>query len=157
MIGTRVTGATRTASAHDRQRPFGTHLLAAGWAYGKSCPWRHSKPQYMQGRISLICDDDSPTNKSRPFGRRRQRNRTEGAKATCEGCGYLEGRQVAPHRDWPALSFRIVRGQVHEHADAPHALDVRHGDFLPCRVVSEPPGRQATTPGLPHPQPAAEH
>src|SRR5262245_58188791 len=122
MIGTRVTGATRTASAHDRQRPFGTHLLAAGWAYGKSCPWRHSKPQYMQGRISLICDDDSPTNKSRPFGRRRQRNRTEGAKATFEGCGYLEGRQVAPHRDWPALSFRIVRCQVHEHADAPHAL-----------------------------------
>src|SRR5260221_6908938 len=30
----------------------------------------------------------------------RQRDRTEGAKAACEGCGYLEGGQVARDRDW---------------------------------------------------------
>ena len=30
----------------------------------------------------------------------RQRNRTEGAEAACEGRGYLEGGQVARHWDW---------------------------------------------------------
>ena len=30
----------------------------------------------------------------------RQRDRTEGAKAAREGCGYFEGGQVAQHRDW---------------------------------------------------------
>src|SRR5215475_7043496 len=78
IIGTRVTGATRTAPAHDRQRPFGTHLLAAGWAYGESCPWRHSKTQYMQGRISVICG--SPTNKSKPQARPRPGREAGAAK-----------------------------------------------------------------------------
>src|SRR5262249_6430648 len=36
----------------------------------------------------------------------RQRDRTEGAKAACERCGYLEGCQVA--RDWGRS--RIGRG-----------------------------------------------
>src|SRR5262249_22626540 len=30
----------------------------------------------------------------------RQRDRTEGAKAACEGCGYPEGGQVARDRNW---------------------------------------------------------
>src|SRR6266446_1418260 len=30
----------------------------------------------------------------------RQRDRTQGAKAACEGLGYLEGCQVARHRNW---------------------------------------------------------
>src|SRR5262245_5294971 len=44
-----------------------------------------------------------------------------------------------------------------EERDELTPLDAGHGDFLPGRVASAPPGRQATTPGLPHPQPAAEH
>src|SRR5262245_18405487 len=30
----------------------------------------------------------------------RPRDRTEGAKAACEGCGHLEGGEVARDRDW---------------------------------------------------------
>ena len=30
----------------------------------------------------------------------RQRDRAEGAKAACERCGYLEGRQIARDRNW---------------------------------------------------------
>ena len=48
IIGTRVTGATRTAFAHDRQRPFGMHLLAAGWLGGQS---RRTFPQKPTSRL----------------------------------------------------------------------------------------------------------
>src|SRR5262249_5884325 len=52
-----------------------------------------------------------PTDQSRAQARRRsrrearpaedrQRNRTQGAKAACEGCGHLEGGEVARDRDW---------------------------------------------------------
>ena len=52
-----------------------------------------------------------PTNQSRSQARRcsgrearpaedRQRDRTKGAKAACERCGYLEGGKVSQHRDW---------------------------------------------------------
>ena len=60
---------------------------------------------------------DSPTHQSRPQARRRpgrearsaedrQHDRTQGAKAACEGCWYLEGGQVARHRDWHGPAYR---------------------------------------------------
>jgi len=36
----------------------------------------------------------------------RQRDRTEGAKATCKGRGDVEGSQVARHRDWHGAAHR---------------------------------------------------
>jgi hypothetical protein len=36
----------------------------------------------------------------------RQRNRTQGAKAACEGCGHLEGGEVARNRDWHGAAHR---------------------------------------------------
>jgi hypothetical protein len=61
--------------------------------------------------LRVRADDDSPTGKGRSQARRRsrrearptedrQRDRTQGAKAACEGLGYLEGCQVARHRNW---------------------------------------------------------
>ena len=36
----------------------------------------------------------------------RQRDRARGAKAACERCGYLEGRQIARHRHWHGAAHR---------------------------------------------------
>src|SRR6516165_3106466 len=60
-------------------------------------------------------DDDPPTDQSRAQARRcsrrearpaedRWRDRTEGAKAACEGRRHLEGGEVARDRDWPGPS-----------------------------------------------------
>ena len=38
----------------------------------------------------------------------------EGAKAACEGCGYLEGGQVARDRDWHAAAH--LKGASNEPA-----------------------------------------
>src|SRR6516165_6042762 len=70
------------------------------------------------GRLCGVrADDDPPTHQSwaqargRP-GREtrspedRQRDRAEGAKAACERCGYLEGRQIARHRHWHGAAHR---------------------------------------------------
>src|SRR5262245_57325610 len=48
LIGTRVSAPARTALVHDRQRPFGTHLLAAGWLGGQS---RRTFPQKPTSRL----------------------------------------------------------------------------------------------------------
>ena len=41
----------------------------------------------------------APGREARP-AEDRWRDRTEGAKAACEGCGHLEGGEVARDRDW---------------------------------------------------------
>ena len=60
---------------------------------------------------------DSPAHQSGPQARSRpgrearaaedrQLDRTKGAKAACEGCGYFEGGQVARHWDWHGPAYR---------------------------------------------------
>ena len=48
---------------------------------------------------ALQVGPDRMAGKARP-SEDRQRGRTQGAKALCEGCLYLEGGQVARDRDW---------------------------------------------------------
>src|SRR5262245_54862563 len=68
-------------------------------------------------------DDDPPAHQSRAQARRRpgretrpaedrQRDRAEGAKAACEGLGYLEGCQVA--RDWDWHGAAHLKGASNE-------------------------------------------
>jgi hypothetical protein len=58
----------------------------------------------------------------------RPRDRTQGAKAAREGCGYFEGGQVARHRDWhgPAhlrrASDESARGGAMSKGEQPQAL-----------------------------------
>src|SRR5260221_14033565 len=46
----------------------------------------------------------------------RYRDRTKGAKAACEGCGYLEGGQVARDRDWHG-SAHLKRASLKGHQE----------------------------------------
>ena len=61
--------------------------------------------------MALLQEARSRTRKSRPASsgpsggearpaEDRQRDRAEGAKAACEGCGHLEGGEIARDRDW---------------------------------------------------------
>src|SRR6516225_7041708 len=60
--------------------------------------------------------------------RPRPRDRTEGAKAAREGCGYFEGGQVARHRDWHGAahlrraSDESARGGAMSKGEQPQAL-----------------------------------
>ena len=47
----------------------------------------------------------APGREARP-AEDRWRDRTEGAKAACEGCWYLEGGQVTGDRDWHGAAHR---------------------------------------------------
>src|SRR5262249_20386385 len=78
-----------------------------------------------EATLPIRADDDSPTGKGRSQARHsagrearpaenRQRDRTEGAKSACGGCGYLEGGQVARDRDWHSAAH--LKGASNEPA-----------------------------------------
>src|SRR4029077_17035064 len=98
---------------------------------------------YPLMKVTQRADDDPPTDQSRSQACRRpgrearpaedrQHDRTQGAKAACEGLGYLEGCQVARHRNWhgaahfkgesnePAKGGAMSKGEPHPHQSIQH-------------------------------------
>src|SRR5262249_15670746 len=85
---------------------------------------RHDDPHGQarfpaNGRLCRVrADDDSPTHQSRAQAchgagcearptEDRRRDRAEGAKASCEGRGEVEGGEVPWDRDWDGAAYRM--------------------------------------------------
>src|SRR5262249_14485404 len=70
----------------------------AFWLSGNRLPQCAARRDWLRMKTGLK-HGRRPGREARPT-EDSQRDRTEGAKAACEGYGYLEGRQIARAWDW---------------------------------------------------------
>jgi DNA invertase Pin-like site-specific DNA recombinase len=77
--------------AIDTTTPMGKLVFQVAGAFAE-----FERTMIRQRRPQAGC---RPRREARP-AQDRQRDRADGAKAACERCGYLEGGEIARHRNW---------------------------------------------------------